>query len=243
MSQEIGHIKALFRYPVKSMAGVRLDSAALGWHGLNGDRRFAFRRLVDQSGFPWLTASRLPELLLYKPVGEAEVDKDFPTHIRTPEGAELELQSDDLRNEITRRHGSPVQLMQLKQGIFDEAAVSLINVATIREVERAIDRPLDVLRFRPNILIESNGVEPFAEDQWVGRTLRFGTDDDGPAVSVTMRDLRCVMINLDPETAEADSSVMKAALRLNANHAGVYATVIRSGELRIDQKIYLVQQA
>jgi len=239
LSQEIGHIKALFRYPVKSMAGVRLDSASLGWHGLSGDRRFAFRRLVDQSGFPWLTASRLPELLLYKPVGEAEVDKNLPTHIRTPEGAELELQSDDLRNEITRRHGSPVQLMQLKQGIFDEAAVSLINVTTIREVERAADRRLDVLRFRPNILIESNGVEPFAEDQWVGKTLRFGTDDDGPAVSVTMRDLRCVMINLDPETAEADSSVMKAALRLNANHAGVYATVIRSGELRIDQKIYL----
>ena len=240
MSKEIGHIKALFRYPVKSMAGVRLDSASLGWHGLNGDRRFAFRRLVDQSGFPWLTASRLPELLLYKPVGEAEVDKNLPTHIRTPEGAELELQSDDLRNEITRRHGSPVQLMQLKQGIFDEAAVSLINVTTIREVERAADRRLDVLRFRPNILIESNGVEPFAEDQWVGKTLRFGTDDDGPAVSVTMRDLRCVMINLDPETAEADSSVMKAALRLNANQAGVYATVIRSGELRINQKIYLV---
>jgi hypothetical protein len=48
------------------------------------------------------------------------------------------------------------------------------------------------------------------------------------------------MINLDPETAEADSSVMKAALRLNANYAGVYATVICSGELRIDQKIYLI---
>jgi uncharacterized protein YcbX len=113
-------------------------------------------------------------------------------------------------------------------------------VATVREVERAAERRLDVLRFRPNIIIESGGVEPFAEDEWVGKTLRFGADDNGPVVSITMRDLRCVMINLDPETAEADSSVMKAALRLNANHAGVYATVIRSGELRLDQKVYLV---
>ena len=55
-----------------------------------------------------------------------------------------------------------------------------------------------------------------------------------------MRDLRCVKINLDPETAEADSNVMKAALRLNTNRAGVYAMVISSGELRIDQKVYLV---
>ena len=247
MSHEIGQIKSLFRYPVKSMAGVQLERAVLGWHGLNGDRRFAFRRLTDQSGFPWLSASRLPELLLYKPIGEAEVDHDLPTHIRTPDGAELALHSDELREEVSLRHGNPLQLMQLRHGIFDDATVSLINAATVRAIERETGRSLDVLRFRPNIVIESNSDEPFAEDQWVGKTLRFGTDDmksdangSGPAVSITMRDLRCVMINLDPETAEADSNVMKAALRLNTNHAGVYATVIRSGELRVDQKVYLV---
>jgi len=240
VSKEIGYIKRIFRYPVKSMAGVHLDRVGLGWHGLDGDRRFAFRRVGDQSGMPWLTASRLPQLLLYKPIGEAEVDKDLPTHVRTPDGAELPLASEDLSVEISRRHGSPVELMQLNNGIFDDAAVSLIDVATIREVEREANRPLDVLRFRPNIVIESYGGEPFAEDQWVGKTLRFGSDEDGPAVSVTLRDLRCVMINLDPETAEADNSVMKAAVRLNANYAGVYATVIRTGELRVDQKVYLV---
>ena len=221
------------------MAGVHLDRVGLGWHGLNGDRRFAFRRVADQSGFPWLSASRLPELLLYKPLGEAEVDKDLPTHVRTPGGAELKLDSDDLRNELSQRHGSPLQLMQLKHGIFDDATVSLIDVATIRELERVAERPLDVLRFRPNIVLESDGLEPFGEDRWVGKTLRFGADGDGPAVSITMRDLRCVMINLDPQTAAADSRVMKAALRLNENYAGVYATVIRSGELRLNQPVYL----
>jgi uncharacterized protein len=240
LRQEIGRIKSIFRYPVKSMAGVQIDSAVLGWHGLNGDRRFAVRRLSDQSGFPWLTASRLPELLLYKPFGEASVDHDLPTHVRTPDGAEFSIDSDELRDEISRRHGGPVQFMQLKHGIFDDATVSVIDVATVRAVEREAGRPLDVLRFRPNIVIEGNTDEPFAEDQWVGKTLRFGTDDEGPAVSITMRDLRCVMINLDPATAESDTSVMKAALRLNTNHAGVYATVISSGELRIDQKVYLV---
>ena len=240
MRQEIGRIKSIFRYPVKSMAGVQLDDAVLGWHGLKGDRRFAVRRLSDQSGFPWLTASRLPELLLYKPFGEASVDHDLPTHVRTPDGAEFSLDSDELRDEISRRHGGRVQLMQLKHGIFDDATVSVIDVATVRAVEREAGRPLDVLRFRPNIVIEGNTDEPFAEDQWVGKTLRYGTDDEGPAVSITMRDLRCVMINLDPATAESDTSVMKAALRLNTNHAGVYATVISSGEVRIDQKVYLV---
>lgn len=66
---EVGRVHEVVRYPVKSMAGTATESAVLGWHGLAGDRRFAFRRVGDGSGFPWLSASRLPELLLYHPVG------------------------------------------------------------------------------------------------------------------------------------------------------------------------------
>jgi hypothetical protein len=59
----IGQVEGIFRYPVKSMAGEPLETATLGWHGLDGDRRLAFRRLDDRSGFPWLTAGRLPDLV------------------------------------------------------------------------------------------------------------------------------------------------------------------------------------
>ncbi|MBI4624967.1 MAG: MOSC N-terminal beta barrel domain-containing protein [Verrucomicrobia bacterium] len=59
MPIEIGQVEAIFRYPVKSMGGERLEVAQLGWHGLEGDRRRAFRRIDDRSGFPWLTASKV----------------------------------------------------------------------------------------------------------------------------------------------------------------------------------------
>jgi len=65
MLTEIGHIEALFRYPVKSMGGERLEAAELGWHGLEGDRRLAFRKVNDPTGFPWLTAGKLPDLLRF----------------------------------------------------------------------------------------------------------------------------------------------------------------------------------
>src|SRR5580765_839470 len=95
---KIGRISAIFRYPVKSMAGELLDAARLGWHGIEGDRRFAFRRLNDKSGFPWLSASKLPQLLLYKPFGlDSNTGELLPTHVRTPDGKEYELQSDELR--------------------------------------------------------------------------------------------------------------------------------------------------
>jgi uncharacterized protein YcbX len=221
------------------MAGVSLDTASLGWHGLEGDRRFAFRRAADKSGFPWLTASRLPELLLYKPLGQAEHEPKRPTHVLTPGGRELELGGEELQAELAQKLGSAVELMQFKHGIFDEAPVSIINLVTILEIEREAGQELDVRRFRPNIVLETNSFEAFAEDSWLGRSLCFGAEADGPAVSIAMRDKRCVMINLDPETAEADINVTKAAVELNGNHAGVYATVVCAGELAVGQKVYL----
>jgi uncharacterized protein YcbX len=67
MPIKVGEVEAIFRYPVKSMRGERLETAELGWHGLDGDRRLAFRRADDRGGFPWLTASKLPELILFAP--------------------------------------------------------------------------------------------------------------------------------------------------------------------------------
>src|SRR2546421_617705 len=244
---ELGRISAIFRYPIKSMAGELLDAARLSWHGIEGDRRFAFRRLTDGSGFPWLTASKLPELLLYKPVrleSNANIKNSelLPTHVRTPDGKEYELRSNELREEISSRYGGDLELMNLKHGIFDESPISVISLATVHSIARESGRGVDLCdlrRFRPNIVIETDSAEPFEEDRWVGRTLMFGDGNSGAAVRVTMRDERCVMVNLDPDTAERDAEVMKTVVRMNENYAGVYGTVVRAGELRVGQVVIL----
>ena len=233
-----GRISAIFRYPVKSMAGESLDVARLSWHGIEGDRRLAFRRLTDKSGFPWLAPSKLPQLLLYKPFGlDSSTAEPLPTHVRTPEGKEYELRSEELREDISSRYGSDVELMNLKHGIFDEACISVIRLGTVHGIERESGRNVDLRRFRPNVVIETESPEPFEEDRWVGRTLMFG--DSGAAVRVTMRDERCSVVNFDPDTAERDSQVMKTVVRLNENCAGVYGTVVRAGELRAGQVVTL----
>ena len=241
---QVGRISAIFRYPVKSMAGELLDVATLSWHGIEGDRRFAFRRLNDKSGFPWLAASKLPQLLLYKPFRlDGNTAEQLPTHVRMPDGKEYELQSDELRKELSGRYGSDIELMNLKHGIFDEACISVISLGTLRGVERESGREVDLRRFRPNVVIETNGGEPFEEDRWVDRTLMFSDGERGgapnAAIGVTMKDERCVMVNLDPDTAERDSEVMKTVVRMNENYAGVYATVVRAGALRVGQVVTL----
>lgn len=237
----LGRIAAIFRYPVKSMAGESVDVAGLGWHGIEGDRRFVFRRLSDKSSFPWLNASKLPQLVLYKPLCLGNNGELLPTHVRTPDGNDYELWSDQLRAEISNRHGSEVELMNLKSGIFDEAAVSVITLGTVEHICRESGRNVDLRRFRPNIVIDTNGSEPFAENKWVGQTLLFGEGAEAPVVNVTMKDERCVMVNLDPDTAAKDSAVMKTVVRLNENYAGVYGTVISAGELRVGQIVSLVE--
>ena len=241
MMKIIGHVTELVRYPIKSMAGIATESAFLGWHGLDGDRRFAFRRLGDQSGFPWLSASRLPELILYHPFGLDESSGEpLPTHVRTPTGTQLELRSSALENEIAERFGKPVELMQLKHGIFDDASVSVISTTTISAICREAELEPDTRRFRANILLEMHEPAPFAEDDWVGGRLVFGDDESGPAVSVTARDVRCMMINLDPATAKQDTQMLKGVVRLNANNAGVYGTVVQTGTIRVGQTVSLV---
>ena len=203
---------------------------------VEGDRRFSqLRKPADQGGFPWLTASRLPELLLYQPFGcQENTVEPLPSHIRTPGGAEFELTDEALGKELSSRYGSDVQMMHLKHGIFDEGSVSIIALSTIQKIERELGRATDIRRFRPNIVLDTKRPEPFEEDTWVGRVLEFG-NGDGALIYVTMRDQRCVMINLDPDTAESDPELMKTVVRLNENHAGVYGSVIRPGELRVGQ--------
>lgn len=240
---EVGRVCEIVRYPVKSMAGIATASAVLGWHGLDGDRRFAFRRVRDGSGMPWLTASRLPELLLYHPVGlDERPGEPLPTHVRTPAGALVELGSAELTAELAERFGSGVELMQLRHGIFDDATISVISLATIAGIGREVGCSLDRRRFRANLVIETERSEPFLEDGWVGGRLVFGDSEARPAVSVTLRDLRCMMVNLDPDTAAQDAHVMKTVVRLNKNTAGVYATVVRTGTIGVGDRVFLISE-
>jgi uncharacterized protein YcbX len=237
---EIGQVEAIYRYPVKSMGGERLEEAQLGWHGLEGDRRLAFRRLEDRSDFPWLSASTLPDLIRFAPRRDADGARgELPTHIRTPEGDELPVFGEDLAADVRRRYGAPVQMMHLKHGIFDEASLSVIALDTVREICRLAGRSPDVRRFRPNVLVRSLRSTPFQEDEWVGGLLTFGEGDDAPAIAVTMRDVRCSMVNLDPDSASPAPEVLKAVVRGNQNNAGIYGTVTRVGRLAVGQTIFL----
>lgn len=226
------------------MSGIEMNQTTLGWHGLTGDRRYAVRQVEKEGDFPWLTASKLPELLRY---GPAEFDLNdaelLPTHVRTPSGELLDIRGDDLRSEISQQADCLVELMAFKHGIFDDATISVISTTTASHVCEEAGIPPDCRRFRANIEISCDAPSPFAEDDWVGSLIAFGETMNAPTIFVTKRDVRCKMIGLDPDTAEHDPLILKTVARLNDSQAGVYCAVTGTGTLRVGDAVFLVDRS
>ena len=115
----------------------------------------------------------------------------------------------------------------------------MIAFDTVREIARLAGHSPDMRRFRPNIVVRSLRSAPFQEDEWLGGVLSFSEGDDAPAIAVTMRDVRCSMVNFDPDSASPAPEILKAVVRTNQNNAGVYGAVTRTGRLAVGQTIFL----
>jgi uncharacterized protein YcbX len=220
---ELGRVAALWRYPVKSMAGEPLDRADVSWHGIAGDRRWAFVRPGhDSDGFPWLTIRECPELARYRPrlVDPAHPDASA-VRVQTPAGGELDVVDPTLAAEL----GAGV--MKLDRGAFDTFPLSLISWQTIAALGELVGRELAVARFRPNIVIDG------AEDAWVGATIRIGD----ARLRVDKRDKRCVVVNCDPVTGERDPMILRTIGRARDAYLGVYVSVATPGAIAVGDPI------
>ena len=109
----------------------------------------------------------------------------------------------------------------------------------MNELCRLAGQTAEFRRFRPNLVIRPTRAAPFVEDEWLGGTLVFGEGPDAPTLGATIHDLRCVMVNIDPDTGSTKSGVLKATTRANQTNAGIYATVTRAGRLEVGQRVFL----
>lgn len=232
-TQPIGRVAAIFRYPVKSMAAEPRDSIEVGWHGLTGDRRWAFvRDGLERSGFPWLTIRERPEMWHYQP---RFTDEDRPelsaTIVRTPSGEEFDVVDPALAAEL----GSGARVIKQGRGVFDTFPLSLITTQTIGALGELVGSELNVRRFRPNLVIDATNGGSFPEDQWVGAVLRVGA----MTMRVDKRDKRCVIINVDPETTERDPAILRAVAQERQTCLGVYGSTVVPGRVALGDPVFL----
>lgn len=240
---QVGTVVALYRFPVKSMRGELVPSAQLYWHGLAGDRRYAFMREGNTSRFPWLTGREVPDLLRYAPYFAAAAEPmNDPVRVRTPAGADLAIEDAALREELAARYGAGVMLLQNSRGVPDSAAISLLGVATVRELGERVGATLDPLRFRNNVLIATAGDQPFEEETWLDGVVRFGVGTAGPRVHVNRKDPRCMMVNLDPDAATQNPAILRTIVREREQCAGLYCSVEGIGTIGVGDPVYLLRR-
>ena len=235
--KEIGTIAELWRYPVKSMRGERLDEVFLEANGIRGDRRFAFTSSAAPAGKPLLSSAERTAMLRYAPRGGALPSLagrgEFPLPLTSPE----------LVADLSAAVAAPGAMLELVHSpdlpLTDVRPVSIISRATIRGLGEELGAAIDGQRFRSNLVLALYGNEPFEEDALSGRQISFGDREDRPVLQVLERIPRCRMVSLDPDTTAADPTILRHLAKVHGGRLGIYARVGRTGLLRVGDRVFL----
>jgi uncharacterized protein YcbX len=232
----MGVVAALWRYPVKSMAGERLTEAAVGERGLDGDRLYAVRDPGGKFGSGKNTRRfrRMPGLHAFA----ARYDGDVPV-ITFPDGRVVRGDTAQVHAELAAALGFPGVELAKEAEIphHDEAPLHLVTTSSLAWLaERAPGVALDERRFRANLLLDTGPAPELAEEAWLGKRIRIGEVE----LEVLRKAVRCVMVGLPGEGLPAAPGLLKTISDVNGVTFGVQTRVARGGTLRLGDDVHEV---
>lgn len=245
-------ISAIYRYPVKGLAPQKLDQTTLTLgETIPFDRKWAIEN--GKGRFNPEDPKHLPKinfLMLMRDERLAALDIEFNESektlillrdgrsvvkgaLNTPIGRQLieQFMGSYMENEL---RGAP-RIVQAEGHSFSDVAekcVHIVNLASVRELERTLNKPIDPLRFRANIYLELD--EPWAEFNWIGKDIGIGS----ARLHVYARTSRCDATNVDPDTGVRDLAIPAALMRAYGHeNFGVYATVSHDGAIKTGDEL------
>lgn len=240
----IGHIKEIMRHPVKSFYGESVKKTRIMEYGLYGDRSHAF--LDEKREGKFLTITQFPEMTKYKAkfVGKESLDKYPEVEITTPDGKFFYWDDEELIKEIenkSKRKISPIKYTpsHVPMGAIEEEHIQLVTDASLEELkEISGKKEIDYRRFRPNLFVSLKEKIPFIEEKWFGRRVRIGNKVE---IELKRNCERCMIITVNPESADRDSALLKTVVKERDNFFGVYASVIKTGEIHVGDELFLLE--
>ncbi|WP_147805015.1 MOSC domain-containing protein [Alkalicoccus halolimnae] len=241
----IGRLKDIIRYPVKSFRGEHVTATTVMKYGLYGDRSHAL--LDDKRDGKFLTITQCPRMVLYEASfkGTETVEALPWLEVRNPEGRIFAWEEDQLKKELENAAGTSLTFKKyspeyVPAGAIEEEHILLITDASLAKLEETWGKEkLDAARFRPNIIVSLEDKIPFIEDSWTGRKIKLG----GEAVIKIERPCeRCMIINVDPQTGEQEPGLLKTVVKERNNCFGMYASVVKTGEITSLDKVEFVPE-
>jgi len=213
-------VTEVWRYPVKSMAGERLESCMVTEKGLDGDRRWALVDRTPNRDGKWFNIKQHAPLMTYRAslAGGA-------LQVLAPDGTDVGL--DEAYRQVRDESQRVFDLRELPGENFDDSHVLIVNMASVQAFALEAGMPLDHRRFRANLYVE--GIEPEEELRWLGRVIRAGDAE----LEVTSRCERCKVITMDPDTTEQRPELLKLLVDLHDERMGMYCRVVRPGRVAV----------
>jgi MOSC domain-containing protein len=208
-------VSEIWRYPVKSMAGERLERAYVDYTGIDGDRLVH----VENATRCLVTARTHPRLLAHR----GTLDEEGEPLVDGEPWSEAAAQQ-----KVARIAGPGARLVRNESGLaFDILPLLVATDGAIAEFGH------DRRRLRPNIIV--GGVEGLSEREWPGRVLRIGE------VRIGIRDLRarCVMTTYDPDSLEQDREILRGIARRFEGKLALNCFVRWPGMIRIGDPVEL----
>jgi uncharacterized protein YcbX len=239
-------ITGLFRYPIKGFSAEALAQADLvPGRAIAQDRRWVVEN--GPSGFDPEAPQYVPKMkfavLAAHPVVAAARTRvagtalsasapgrpDFHGDLGADAGREgfagwvRDLLGEDAREGVRVLQAPDYQFLDHPAG-----HVSIVNLASVRDLEARIGRPVDPLRFRANLYVE--GWPPWVENGWKGRNVLLGF----ARATVFAPIVRCAATEVDPETAKRDMPLVEHLFEQYGHRdCGIYVQVTHGGTVRV----------
>lgn len=242
----MARIAAIYRYPVKGMSAERLaQTTLLPGEVIPNDRAFAIEngtRDFDVEKPQYFPKAKFLMLMRDERLASLETRYDDASETLTIRRGGKDVSRGKLSDPVGRRIIEQFIAAYMKEALrgpprvvsapgfsFSDVpskVVSLLNLASVKDLERVIGKPVDPLRFRANLHVE--GLEPWVEKSWRGQTLMLG----GVETEVTSNIIRCAATNVNPSTAERDMLIPRALeSAFRENVMGIYLSVKTRGKI------------
>jgi uncharacterized protein YcbX len=233
LSEVVGQLAALRRFPVDPIGGESPDEARLVGGTLAGEGAFA---VVEESGAP-LGADAFGTCIQFQArFLDASVVEDLESwaRIRSPDGTESPLSDPSWLTELSRRLGRSVRLKKIEKADASRE-LHLLSRPTLGLLERAYGRALETFRLRANFLVDLHEAKAFGEDEWVGRQIRVG---DG-LFDVVGASRGCLRIDPVLESG-GDLGMIEGLLHVRGGDLGVRVRSVSGQRVRVGDPIALV---
>lgn len=238
----IGRVAALWLYPVQSLRGEPVDALAIGEAGPVGDRGYG---IFDPNAGHIATAARGKRAwrplvtwsarYLGRPAADATLP---PVEIRFDDGATVRSDDPGIEAILAERLDWDAKLVRRAESVpaYEHAPVHALTTATLAAFAKHYPSGrFEPGRFRPNVFIETEGLDGFCESGWLGAKLAVGET----GLTIDEHCVRCVMTTLPQDDLPKDPGILATVTETNRQHAGIYCGVSNPGTIRIGDPVIL----